>query len=215
MNPFTLFKLIQLDSKLDKHLAKIIFTFYLSFGTAETKLIRQEMASLHAFKINLLIENKSPNLDELTLWRFYSLSRGEYPHLQYYNWKYGGSMKYHIYYDIAIILLQSNIYIKNENENENIKKQYLSQYRGILNDVFKTNQLELSRVPNNIGTSSALAMRDHIQIFTWHRKNNVNNSLWRLRIMLNWGVQNKLCDMRDVCSESVYSDLVNAYNEKV
>ena len=209
MNPFTLFKLIQFDSKLDRHLAKIIFTFYLSFGTVEAKLIRQEIVSLHAFKDNLLIQVKNPTQDDLTLWRFYILTREESSQLQYYNWKYGGSMKYNIYYDIAIILLQSDIL----KENENIKKQYLSQYRGILNDVFKTSQIELSRVPNNIGTPSALVMRDHIQIFTWHRKNNVNNSLWRLRIMLNWGVQHKLCDMRDVCSNSVYSDLINAYNE--
>jgi hypothetical protein len=217
MNPFTLFKLIKLDSKLDRHLEKIIFTFYLSFGTAETKLIRQEITSLHAFNDNLLIESNYSQLDDLTLWRFYSLSRGEYSRLQYYNWKYGSSMKYHIYYDIAIILLQSEINKEKEKEkekeNENDKKQYLLQYRGILNDVFKTNQLELSRVPNNIGTPSALAMRDHIQIFTWHRKKNINDSLWRLRIMMNWGVQNKLCDMRDVCSQTVYSDLINAYNE--
>lgn len=212
MNPFTLFKLIQLDSKLDRHLAKIIFTFYLSFGTVEAEFIRQEIASLHAFKVNLLIENNIPNLDELTLWRFYSLSRGERGRLQYYNWKYGGSMKYHIYYDIAIILLQSEI--NNEKENDNDKKQYLLQYRGILNDILKSNLIELSRIPNNIGTPSALAMRDHIQIFTWHRKKNINDSLWRLRIMMNWGVQNKLCDMRDVCSQTVYSDLISAYNEK-
>jgi len=211
MNPFTLFKLIQLDFKLDKHLVKIIFTFYLSFGTDETKLIRQEITSLHAFKDNLLIENKRQNLDELTLWRFYSLSRSEYPHLQYYNWNYGSTMNRDIYYDIAIILLQSEI----NKENENDKKQYLLQYRGILNDILKSNLIELCRLPNNIGTPSALAMRDHIQIFTWYRKNNVNNSLWRLRILMNWGVQNKLCDMRDVCSQTVYSDLITAYNEKV
>lgn len=209
MNPFTLFKLIQLDSKLNKHLEKIIFTFYLSFGTIQSKLIRQEITSLHAFKDNLLIKNKTPNLDELTLWRFYSLSRGEYPRLQYYNWKYGCMMKNNIYYDIAIILLQSEI----NKENENDKKQYLLQYRGILNDILKSNLIELCHLPNNIGTPSALAMRDHIQIFTWHRKNNVNNSLWRLRIMLNWGVQNKLCNMRDVCSQTVYSDLITAYND--
>ena len=72
---------------------KIIFTFYLSFGTDEAKLIRQEITSLDAFKVNLLIESNL-QLDDLTLWRFYSLSCGEYSRLQYYNWNYGGSMKY-------------------------------------------------------------------------------------------------------------------------
>ena len=211
MNPFTLFKLIQLDSKLDRHLAKIILTFYLSFGTVEAKLINHEISSLRAFKLNLFIENMSQNQDDLTLWRFYILSREESSRLQYYNWKYGSSMKYHIDYDIAIILLQSEI----NNENENLQKQHLSRFRVILDDVFKSKQSELSRVHNNIGTPSALVMRDHIQIFTLHRQKDIHeySSLWRLRIMLNWGVQNKLCDMRDVCSNSVYSDLINAYNE--
>jgi hypothetical protein len=70
-------------------------------------------------------------------------------------------------------------------------------------------------IPNNVGTPSALVMRDHIQIFTLHRKKDLNeySSLWKLRIMMNWGSENKLCDMRDVCSESVYSDLVSAYNK--
>jgi hypothetical protein len=217
MNPFTLFKLIQLDSKLDRHLEKIIFTFYLSFGTDEAKLINQKIVSLHAFKQNLFIENRRQDLDDLTLWRFNTLTLGEeYYRLQYYNWNYGSTMNRNIYYDIAIILLQSaiNKKYKNENENEDSQQQHLLQYRRILNDILKTKLIELCRLPNNIGTPSALVMRDHIQIFTWHRKNYINDSLWRLRIMLNWGVQNKLCDMKDVCSRAIYSDLITAYNEK-
>lgn len=218
MNPVTLFKLIQLDSKLDRHLEKIIFTFYLSFGTDEAKLINQKIVSLHAFKQNLFIENRSQDVDDLTLWRFNTLTLGEeYYRLQYYNWNYGSTMNRNIYYDIAIILLQSaiNKKYKNENENEDSQQQHLLQYRRILNDILKTKLIELCRLPNNIGTPSALVMRDHIQIFTWHRKNYINDSLWRLRIMLNWGVQNKLCDMKDVCNQTIYSDLITAYNEKI
>lgn len=213
MNPFTLFKLIQFDTQLDKHLEKIIFTFYLSFGTDEAKMINREISGLHALKNKLLIESRNQNLDDLTLWRFYVVSRNELSNLQYYNWKYGGSIKYHIYYDIAIILLQSNIYIDKDKNEKEIRQQHLISFRGILDNLFKSKQTELFHIPNNIGTPTALVMRDHIQIFTLHHKKALNDSLWRLRIRINWGAENKLCDMSDVCSNSVYSELVNAYNQ--
>jgi len=206
MNPFTLFKLIQLDSKLDKHLEKIILIFYLSFGKTETKMIRKRIMSLNVFKRIIEARNQNPN--ELTLWRFDILRRSEKCH-QYYNWKYGTPLKHHIYYDFVIILLKSDA-----NLNEDAMKEQIDYFQKIMNNLFKAKQIEMIRIPNNVGTPSALVMQDHIQIFTLHRKKEINDysSLWRLRIMLNWGTQNKLCDMRDVCSESVYSDLVTAYN---
>lgn len=209
MNPFTLFKLIKFDTKLDKHLEKNIFIYYLSFGTVEARLIRDEITSLHSYKY--IIESRNQSLDDLTLWRFY-ISRRRDCLLQYYNWKYGTSISHHIYYSFIIILLQSDIC----NINEDTRKEQILNFQKIMDNLFKTKQLELSRVPNNIGTPSAFIIRDHIQIFTLHRKKEINDSLWRLRILLNWGLpdsHNKLCHMQDVCSQAVYSDLVNAYNQ--
>jgi hypothetical protein len=209
MNPFTLFKLIQLDTKLAKHLEKIILTFYLSFGTAETKMIRKRIMSLNVFKH--IIKGKNQDPDNLTLWRFDILRRSEKCDVQYYNWKYGTPIKHHIYYAFVIILLKSDM----SNLNEDIMKEQIDYFQKIMNNLFKTKQTEMCCIPNNVGTPSALVMRDHIQIFTLHRKKDLNeySSLWKLRIMMNWGSENKLCDMRDVCSESVYSDLVSAYNK--
>jgi hypothetical protein len=208
MNPFTLFKLIQLDSKLDKHLEKIILTFYLSFGTKESGIFREMIVSLNAYKH--ILESRNQRQDNLTLWGFISRN-SNIQHLQYYSWKYRTPIKQHIYYEFLIILLQGDIY----NINEDTRKEQNDYLQKIMNNLFKAKHIEMCQVPNNIGTPSALVMRDHIQIFTLHRKKNINDysSLWRLRILLNWGTQNKLCDMRDVCSESVYSELVTAYND--
>jgi hypothetical protein len=163
--------------------------------------------SLNVFK--RIIESKNRNPDDLTLWRFDILRRSEKCH-QYYNWKYGTPLKHHIYYEFVIILLKSDT-----NLNEDVMKEQIDYFQKIMDNLFKTKQIEMCRIPHNIGTPSALVMQDHILIFTLHRKKELNDSssLWRLRIMFNWGVQNNLCYMRDVCSESVYSDLVNAYNE--
>jgi len=210
MNPFTLFKLIQLDSKLDKHLVKIILIFYLSFGTAETKMIRKRIMSLNVFK--RIIEGRNKNPDDLTLWRFDILRRSEKCHVHYYNWKYGTPIKHHIYYTFLIILLKSDM----SNLNDEIMKEQIDYFQKIIDNLFKSKHTEMCRIPNNVGTPSALVMRDHIQIFTVHHKKELSDySLWKLRIMMNWGVQNKLCNMKDVCSESIYSELVTAYNEFV